>query len=183
MNLEDFRLASVDEVSQELLDAFDCGDDELNGFLRSDSVQYGRYGLTHTTAVFREECSTLVGFFSLSCDSLKLAGVELSELGLPFDASLDFFPAVKVTKLAVASGWQSQGIGRHMLAFIQGIAFRPPLSARLLTVNAVNRDRALSFYEREGFIVSSRHHAQEGQRRKGVEPATVLMYRDLYADS
>lgn len=183
MNLDDFRLASIDEVDQGLLDAFDCGDEELNVFLRADSKSYGQHGLTYTTVVFREECSTLVGFFSLSCDSLKLEGVELSELGLPFDASLDFFPAVKITKLAVALGWQSRGIGKHMLTFIQGIAFQPPLSARLLTVNAVNRAETIKFYDREGFIESSRHRAMQGQRKKGVDPTTILMYRDLYADS
>ncbi|WP_219812527.1 GNAT family N-acetyltransferase, partial [Pseudomonas syringae] len=103
-----------------------------------------------------------------------------SEPGLPFQAPIDFFPAVKITKLAVALEWQSRGLGEAIIQLIQGISFTLPFSARLLTVNAVNRERMIRFYNRLEFLESSRNMAMSGQRKKGQQPATVLMYRDLY---
>jgi ribosomal protein S18 acetylase RimI-like enzyme len=180
VNLDDFILASVDDVDQDILNSFTSGDAELDIFLREDANSYAKHGITSTTVVFSEQSPTPIGFFSLSCDSLRLEGVELTELGLPFQAAIDFFPAVKITKLAVAEGFQSQGIGEAIINLIQGISFTPPFSARLLTVNAVNRERTLNFYRRLNFLDSSRNAAVAGQRRRGEEAATILMYRDLY---
>ncbi|KTC11078.1 hypothetical protein AO388_12275 [Pseudomonas sp. ICMP 10191] len=180
VNLDDFILAPVDDVDQGTLDCFTSGDAELDVFLRDDANSYAKHGITSTTVVFIEQCLTPIGFFSLSCDSLRLEGVELTELGLPFSAAIDFFPAVKITKLAVAEGFQSQGIGEAIINLIQGISFTPPFSARLLTVNAVNRERTLNFYRKLNFLESSRNAAAAGQRKRGEEAATILMYRDLY---
>lgn len=180
VNLDDFILAPVDEVIQAVLDSFTSGDGELDVFLREDATSYAMHGLTSTTVVFTDASPDPIGFFSLSCDSLRLEGVELTELGLPFQAAIDFFPAVKITKLAVAENLQSQGIGEAIIKLIQGISFTPPFSARLLTVNAVNRERTLNFYRRLNFVDSSRNSAEGGQRRKGEVPKTVLMYLDLY---
>ncbi|MCO5363857.1 GNAT family N-acetyltransferase [Pseudomonas alliivorans] len=180
MNLDDFILAPVDEVEQRVLETFTSGDDELDVFLKEDACAYSTHGITSTTVVFLEGSDDPVGFFSLSGDSLKLEGVELSELGLPFQAPIDFFPAVKITKLAVALDWQSRGLGEAIIQLIQGISFTLPFSARLLTVNAVNRERTIRFYNRLEFLESSRNMAMSGQRKKGRQPATVLMSRDLY---
>lgn len=180
MNLDDFILAPVDDVDQGILDSFTSGDAELDVFLKEDAKSYAKHGITSTTVVFLDQCRSPIGFFSLSCDSLRLEGVELTELGLPFQAAIDFFPAVKITKLAVAKDFQSRGIGEVIINLIQGISFTPPFSARLLTVNAVNREGTLRFYRRLNFLESSRNAAVAGQRKRGVQAATILMYRDLY---
>jgi GNAT superfamily N-acetyltransferase len=182
--MEDFSLAKVGEVEPEALAAFTCDDPELDSFLQQDAVAYADYGLTATTVVFRNGDPVPIAFFSLSADNLTLKGVELTELGLPFDAPITFFPAVKITKLAVRAGEQSKGIGEELIKFIEGMVFTDHVSIRLLTVNAVNRERTIAFYERVGFIRSHKNDENQGRGRRGQdqERATVLYYKDLYAE-
>lgn len=178
--MDEFSLAKVGEVDQAVLAEFTCDDDDLDSFLRDDAAAYAEYGITATTVVFRNGDSVPVAFFSLSADSLTLKGIELTELGLPFDTPITFFPAVKITKLAVRAGEQSKGIGEELIKFIEGMVFTDHVSIRLLTVNAVNRDRTIAFYERVGFIKS--HKNEENRPRKGEDRTTVLYYKDLYAE-
>jgi len=180
--LEDYSLADISDVEQDALDQFTCGDDELDEFLRTEAKPYALSGITSTTVVFHNGDTVPIGFFSLSADSIKLSSMEELELGMAFQLPVPFFPAVKITKLAVRSGEQSKGIGEQMIRLIQGIVFTFPISARLLTVNAVNRERTLAFYERANFIRSHRNDVQVPGRRARAEPETILYYKDIYTD-
>lgn len=179
--MEDVSLASVGEVEQDALNQFTCGDDELDTFLREEAKPYAECGITATTVVFRNGDVVPIGFFSLSTDCLPLSPMEEFELGIPFPLAVSFFPAVKITKLAVRQDEQSGGIGKDLIKFIQGMVFTDHVSVRLLTVNAVNRPRTIAFYDRAGFIRSHKND-QRQQRRGQPEPETVLYYKDLYAD-
>ena len=68
-----------------LIQEFDCGDQDLNAFLAEEALPYQTHGLTFTYLVFDRELSAanLLGFYSLSSDSLKLEGVECSGLMKP----------------------------------------------------------------------------------------------------
>lgn len=174
MNLEDISLASVRDVDPGLLGNFSCGDPELEQFLAADAVGYDQHGVTATTVVFVNGDSAPAGFFSLSADGIKLSDSEVFELAIPFHTPVAFFPAVKITKLATRADLQSSGLGALVMQLIQGLVFSDNISVRLLTVNAVSRERTLAFYEREGFLPSL------GARQGGSR--TVLMYLDLFAN-
>lgn len=177
MSFEKFKLERAScLINEDVLKSFDCRDQELNDFLVENAAQYESHGVTATTVCFLYEDKVPAAYFSLSADALKLTGVELTELGLPFEASIPFFPALKITKLAVRHDLQSNGLGSEIIKLIEGIAYAADFSVRLLTVNAVNNSRAISFYERVGFVESSNH----SNRKK--RPKTILMYKDIYAD-
>jgi len=165
-----------------LVQEFDGGDPDLNAFLGEEALPYQTHGLTFTYLVFNRELSAanLLGFYSLSSDSLKLEGVELTELGLPFVAPLSFFPAIKLTKLAVSRHSQSGGLGAHLIKIIIGSVFSTHAAVRLITVNAVNNPRAIAFYERQGFIECIRT-VQKPRKGEPQEPPTILMYKDIYS--
>ena len=165
-----------------LVKEFDCDDLDLNAFLNEEALPYQKHGLTFTYLVFNKVISAvnLVAFYSLSSDSLRLEGVALTELGLPFEAPLSFFPAVKLTKLAVSKSCQSRVLGKHLLNIIAGSIFSSSHAAvRLLTVNAVNRPRTLAFYERHGFIKCIRA-PQKTRKKEPEQQSTILMYKDIY---
>lgn len=165
----------------DLVKEFDCDDVDLNAFLNEEALPYQTHGLTFTYLVFNKEVSAanLVAFYSLSSDSLRLEGVELAELGLPFEAPLSFFPAVKLTKLAVSTNSQSRGLGAHLLKIIAGSIFSSHAAVRLLTVNAVNRPRTVAFYESQGFVACIRT-PQKPRKNEPEQPSTILMYKDIY---
>jgi GNAT superfamily N-acetyltransferase len=170
-------LRHIQDVEDEVLKQFSCGRPQLDEFLHEDACDYDKHGLTSTVVVFHEDIPDPVGYFSLTADSVHLSGGERTDLGLPFDAPISFYPAVKLTKLAVVESMQSTGVGEYLIDLICGIASSAPFAVRLLTVDAVNHDRVLSFYERVGFLESlSEKKEREAQKVR----ETILMFKDLY---
>ncbi len=184
-------LRGIADVSDEDLQNFDCGVENLNHFLTQESRVYSEHGLTETSVAFwQDDVSSPIAYFALSADSIRLNITERGELGLPFDADLTFFPAVKITKLAVHKDMQSKGIGRMLIDLISGMVFSTNTAVRLLNVNSLNNERTLAFYSRMGFIVNL--DAQEKKDKKPPKKKnragtpnpdqTVLMHLDIYQD-
>jgi GNAT superfamily N-acetyltransferase len=170
-------LRHIQDVEDGVLKQFACGRPQLDDFLREDAVGYDQHGLTRTVVVFYQDISAPIGYFSLTADSVHLSGGERADLGLPFDAPISFYPAVKLTKLAVVESMQGSGIGEYLIDLICGIASSAPFAVRLLTVDAVNHERVLSFYKRVGFLESlSEKKEREAQKVR----ETILMFKDLY---
>lgn len=170
-------LRHIQDVEDEVLKGFSCGRLQLDEFLCEDAREYDRHGLTSTVVVFSDSISVPIAYFSLTADSVHLSGGERSDLGLPFDAPIAFYPAVKLTKLAVAESMQSKGLGKHLVNLICGIASSAPFAVRLLTVDAVNDERVIAFYERVGFIESLSEKKERGNQKLRD---TILMFKDLY---
>ncbi len=175
----------IQRVSPSCLHDFSCGVPNLDRFLVDDALDYAVAGLTQTVVVFSAEDPIPSAYFSLSTDGMPLDFVEKNHLYLNFDCPLNYFPAVKITKLAVRSSLQSKGMGTSLIGAIEGLAHTPQVSIRLLTVDAANNSRAMSFYLRHGFRISRRHEERVRTRRAidgSVNAAShsVLMYRDLY---
>lgn len=127
--------------------------------------------------MFAEGYNTPVAYFSLTADSVHLSSGERTDLGLPFDVPISYYPAVKITKLAVLSELQRSGIGEALIDLICGIVSTAPFAVRLLTADAVNQQSVLNFYERTGFI-ESLSEKKEHQSQKVRD--TILMFKDLY---
>lgn len=108
---------------------------------------------------------------------MHLSSGERTDLGLPFDAPISYYPAAKITKLAVMSELQRRGIGEALIELICGIVSTAPFAVRLLTVDAVNQEAVLNFYERTGFIESL---SEKKERQSQKVRDTILMFKDLY---
>ncbi|MBR8174876.1 GNAT family N-acetyltransferase [Burkholderia ambifaria] len=189
----DLALRRIGELTRAQLEGFACGSDSLNAFLLESAHDYAAHGLTQTAVAFMDEDPAPVGFFSLSADVIRLSVSEGGDLGLPFDCPIRYFPAVKITKLAVRSDKQGAGIGNELVNMISGLAFQGNVAVRLLTVDSVNDPATIRFYERCGFrssledeIRQERARQVRRPRKQGQEQAgeddirTVLLYRDLY---
>lgn len=170
-------LRHIRDVEDEVLKQFSCGRSQLDEFLHDDARDYDAHGLTSTVVVFAEGFNIPVAFFSLTADSVHLSGGERADLGLPFDVSISYYPAVKITKLAVMSELQRSGIGDALIDLICGIVSTAPFAVRLLTVDAVNQEAILNFYQRTGFIESL---SEKKERQSQKVRDTVLMFKDLY---
>jgi GNAT superfamily N-acetyltransferase len=183
-------LRRIYELDKDILAGFECGHDELNVFLTESAHNYSEHGLTETIVAFAGSDDVPAAYFSLSADGLPLRTSEQFELGLPFECSINYFPAVKITKFAVRGDMQSAGLGAELIKIIEGLAFNNSVAVRLLTVDAINNPRAISFYQRHGFKTSLQHeirqqqHAgrgRQGRSKPEQQPHSILMYRDLYS--
>lgn len=179
--LDDVALARVAEVPIDVLRQFACNREELQAFLHDSAIEYAEHGLTETTIAFLDGDPCVAAYFSISADGLPLSGAETFELGISFECTIRYFPAIKITRLAVRSDLQGKGLGQLMINAIQGIACAAPMSVRLLTVDAVNSPEVIAFYQKCGFRTTNQHELRQGARGTKSVPQTVQMYRDVHA--
>ena len=93
-------------------EAFDCGEDALNEFLRRYARKSHERGGAKTFLAISDADKTILGFYSLSPASVDYARApEIIRRGL---ARYDV-PGFRLARLAVDRRWQGQGIGGQLL--------------------------------------------------------------------
>ena len=72
------------------------------------------------------------------------------------DIHIDYYPALKIGRLAVDKRYEKKGIGTYLLHSVIGKALllSLDLGCRYITVNA--KRNAIPFYERNGFLMLKR---------------------------
>jgi GNAT superfamily N-acetyltransferase len=94
-------------------EAFDCGEEPLNEFLRRHARKsHERGGAKTFLAIDDADSKTIIGFYTLSPASVNYAQTpDIVRRGL---ARHDV-PGFRLARLAVDSGWQGHGIGGQLL--------------------------------------------------------------------
>lgn len=129
--------------------AFNCGNDDLNLFLRQYANQQGKKRLSKTHVLIdTDNPNQILGFFTLTVGSIDPSKITLT--GYPKSLSI---PTVLVGRLAVANHAKGQGLSDFLMfkAFemVQEIAERAGVA--FVTVEAKNNELT-TYYERLGFI-------------------------------
>ena len=156
MDLSDFAFSLLNE--DEILDSFDCNDDEINEFLLEDSKNFQNEKITNTY-LFKEG-NEIVAFFSISNDCLNDLGYENSiwnklhrKIKLPNEKRIRQYPAVKITRLGIDKKYQKNGLSHQLLDFIKGWTFIEHKPAgRLLILDAYNQPKQIAMYQKNDFI-------------------------------
>lgn len=177
INLSEVKLRKIDSIEKHLYQEFKCERQELNEFLIEDALSYHGHGLTKTSLVFYND--DLVGYFSISADRIELTPTEKDELYINDDIQITYFPALKITKLAVDLKYARLGIGSYLIELIEGMAFGLEMGIRFITLDAVNKPEVLAFYRKNGFHESLH---EERQRKQQRNRPTILMHKDIFAD-
>ena len=142
----------------EKIDAFDCGDDDLNDFILNSSVLYKEEMLAITYLVQTRTSGEVLAYFSLANDRISITDFENKTEFNRFrkrrfvnEKRLKSYPAVKIGRLAIASRYKGKGIGRNLIKIIKmTLSETQTISAfRFLTVDAYLS--ATAFYEKNGF--------------------------------
>ncbi|HAV5515511.1 TPA: GNAT family N-acetyltransferase [Acinetobacter baumannii] len=177
INLSEVKLRKIDSIEKHLYQEFQCERQELNEFLVEDALSYHEHGLTKTSLVFYND--DLVGYFSISADRIELTPTEKDELYINDDIQITYFPAIKITKLAVDLKYARLGVGSYLIDLIEGMAFGLEMGIRFITLDAVNKPEVLDFYRKNGFQESLH---EERQRRQQKNRPTILMHKDIFAE-
>lgn len=148
--IEDIKLS---KLSREFdLSKFDCGDPDLNEFLKEDSFEYRDNKITSTILVIYNE--RVVGFFSICNDAIKLKLDEKSGCGLN-KKPLQEYPAVKIARLAVDLSCQKKNLGTTILKMAIGYIINEisnKVGCRFITVDSY-QDK-INFYKKFNFIIN-----------------------------
>lgn len=126
--------------------SFDCGEPELNDYLRFTARQHVDKGYAQVwVAVAEPGSAQVIGYYTLSMTSLRPAEV-------PRKTGVNKVPAILLGKLAVDRRYQGQNIGVHLLMHAQRSAL---LISRQVGVHAfvvdARNERAAAFYRKYDF--------------------------------
>jgi len=152
---EGFALEPLTEQQFPL--TFDCGDSDLNDFFRNDVRDHERQLFTKTYCLYGYDAemagkSRIVGLISYSNDSVRIKDFRDHEEEIPEKKRYPNIPAVKIARLAVQQDFQHLGIGSLLLNLTKVFfVTNNRTGCRLLTLDAYNDSRVLSFYMRSGF--------------------------------
>jgi len=134
--------------------AFDCGDLDLNDWLKKFAKQHKEKGLSSTFVVVdNQDSSEILGFYAISLTELLNADIpEQLRQRLPQKVL-----AFRLGRLATAHSHQGKGIGETMLfdAIDRVTRLSSEIGGTMLIVNA--KASAISFYSRYGFEQMDSH--------------------------
>ncbi|MBO4550312.1 MAG: GNAT family N-acetyltransferase [Bacteroidaceae bacterium] len=167
---------------------FSCGNEDLDDFFCNDAPLYHDAMLGKSYCfVLDKEPSTIVCAYTLSNDSVHVGSIPNSRkkkinAGISRKKQMRRYPAILIGRLAVNEQYAGRGLGSELLSTIKRMAvFRDNLSdCRYLAVDAKNDERALHYYEKNGFKFLYSTEEQEAKNLKLEMPLkTRFMFFDL----
>jgi len=132
------------------VEAFDCGREALNLFLRKHALQNQRSGGSQTYVGLTDE--VVIGYYALAVGSVEQEHApERVRKGLAKHS----IPIMLLARLAVDQKWQKQGVGAALLkdAILRTLQAAYIAGIRALVVHAKD-ESARKFYERFDFLPS-----------------------------
>jgi GNAT superfamily N-acetyltransferase len=126
---------------------FSCGNKELDTFLTETAKVAQVENTSRTHLVYLD--ADLVGFFSLTCDSITRKHVDIEFQKEDYVHKV--YPAIKITRLAVQHEYQGKGIGHALLYYAFGVvyALQRYTACRYVVVDA--KPDTIDFYQKFGF--------------------------------
>lgn len=149
------------------LSQFDCGDNDLNEFLKDDALYFIKQRIANTFVL--EDGDKIAAYFCLLND--KVSQQESSnnkwkkiKHGFPERKQFSSYPAIKIGRFAVSVEYRGQNLGTDLMAMLKNMLdSNPNYSAyRYLTVDAYIS--ALGFYEKNNFKILSPQTKDEHTR-------------------
>ena len=137
---------------------FDCGDDDLNDFIRNEVYFYKNQFLTMPYVVTeKDKDDKIFAYFTLANDKIAVTDFasnnqfnKFKKKNFSKEKYLRSYPSVKIGRLAISKDLQGKNIGTYLLKFIKMYFVADnKTGCRFITVDAYND--AVSFYLKNGF--------------------------------
>lgn len=143
-------LGKVEDIS--IYDLFDCGDDDLNEYFHVDAVLHREELITQTYCIRLSEYPNLVLALLDFCNDAVRLDLYRESIDIDIRKQYSYLPAVKLTRFGVQKEFQGNNIGTHVLNMVKKFFITDNRTGcRFLTVDAYNKPRILSFYEKNEF--------------------------------
>lgn len=150
------RRLSTDEV----VEHFDCDDDDLNDFILNEARAYSFQKLAVSYVIsLSNDINKVVAFCSLANDRISLSDFESKtefnrfrkHQHFPQEKRMKSYPAVKLCRLGVDKDYKGESLGSSLLNFIKWYFIEDnKTGCRFITVDAYIA--AIPFYEKNGFV-------------------------------
>ncbi|WP_261640285.1 GNAT family N-acetyltransferase [Erwinia mallotivora] len=138
--------------SSHILSAFNCGEDSLDEWLKNRGLKNQSGGAARTFVICREQCSEVVGFYSLATGSVTHA---IATGGIRRNMP-DPIPVIILARLAVDVSFHGTGLGADLLhdAIMRIHRVAENIGVRAVMVHALSA-AAKQFYLHHGFTPST----------------------------
>lgn len=117
--------------------------------LEGDATRDHAAGVTRTYIVFLAGTQTVVAYFTLLADSIKLEAHERPP-GLPYVTA----PAIKLGRFATDEQFSGRRAGHVVLDYVVGLgrSLSTSIGLRYVTLDALPRPPLIAYYEAYGFV-------------------------------
>lgn len=141
------------------LNSFDCGNDDLNEFIKKDALKYEESLLAKTYLIIDVSTEKLIAFYSVLNDKVSMDHTisknafnkQIKSELTHYKNHLKEIPSVKIGRLAVDSKFARRGYGKSIIDFIKSDFSheRNKTGCHFITVDSYKKSKA--FYEKQGF--------------------------------
>ncbi len=138
----------IEKLNRHDRSSFDCGDTDLNRFVREFARQNQKENIGRTYVAVKPGDSRVLGFFTLTVGSVQRDFLGPAGLSLPRYP----VPVVRVGRLGVDVSAQGTGLGERLLVRAMEVALQVSDVVGILAIEVQAKGaRAKLFYERYGF--------------------------------
>lgn len=168
---------------------FICGDNGIDAFFRHSYFLYEQELLTKTYAFVTddEECR-IVCIFSVSNDSVKASMLpkrfrNRMQRNIPNSKRMRSYPAVLIGQMGVDRNFKGLNVGSQVLNYIKDWFTHPAYKTgcRFLIVDALNEDKVIEFYRKNGFNLVYDSEDEEKEAFM-IDPEQYLRQRFMCCD-
>lgn len=168
---------------------FICGDNGIDAFFRHSYFLYEQELLTKTYAFVTddEECR-IVCIFSVSNDSVKTSMLpkrfrNRMQRNIPNSKRMRSYPAVLIGQMGVDRNFKGLNVGSQVLNYIKDWFTHPAnmTGCRFLIVDALNEDKVIEFYRKNGFNLVYDSEDEEKEAFM-IDPEQYLRQRFMCCD-
>jgi hypothetical protein len=117
INQKAVLLMRLSEAELHDLEAFDCGDTEMNSFLKAEAYSEQESGMNSTILLYYR--GQLAAFCSVCCDSIPLSKKEREEEKIEATYKV---PAIKIARLGRALKYRDYGLGSFLIDYVKDVA-------------------------------------------------------------
>jgi len=121
---------------------------EMEIFLKDEAYEEQEKGLNTTHLFIDTDANKIAAYISLCNDSIGLELEERNDMGLAYTT----VPAIKIARLAVASDYQGNGIGKLLIQFSAYMGRKIKEMSGLAFITLDCYEHRVSFYESIGFV-------------------------------
>lgn len=147
---------------------------EMEEFLKREALIEQEKGLNTTHLFIDQKANKIVGYVSLCNDSIPLEVEERNTMELTYATA----PAIKIARLAVATEYKKQGIGKKLIQFSAFIGKRIREESGLTFLTLDCYEHRVTYYEAIGFV---RNRIQSAKISYD-SPISMRMGLDMYLE-
>lgn len=143
--MSSFVITTIDEVDKRLLRTFDCGQLNMNSFLKYHAINYHNWGEGNTKVIYNKDTKEIFAYYTLKCSAIDIEDPEMSN-------EPRLIPAIEISRFAVNKKYQHKGLGKIVFAnIIKEITFvrKEYAAVKMITLFAI--PTAAGFYKQFGF--------------------------------